>query len=52
MAMRIVASRPDPAILGLPWDTPLEEWPEQVVVPHPRGLTRPRVGHVRHGRNV
>ena len=38
MAMRIVASRPDPAILTLPWDTPLEEWPDDVVVPLPRGL--------------
>ena len=40
MAMRIVASRPDPAILGLPWHLPLEEWPDDVVVPLPRGLSR------------
>lgn len=52
MAMRIVASRPDPAILTLPWDTPLEEWPDDVVVPLPRGLSRHVVRIVRLGSNV
>lgn len=52
MAMRIVASRPDPAILTLPWDTPLEEWPDDVVVPLPRGLSRHVVRIVRLGNNV
>ncbi|WP_310962279.1 DUF4032 domain-containing protein [Nocardioides terrisoli] len=37
--MRIVASRPDPALFSLPWDQPLEEWTEHVV-PLPRGLSR------------
>jgi len=40
MALRIVASRPDPAIVSLPWDTPLEEWTDDYVVPLPRGLSR------------
>jgi hypothetical protein len=52
MAMRIVASRPDPAILGLPWDTPLEEWSDDVVVPLPRGLSRHVVRIVRLGEKV
>ena len=52
MAMRIVASRPDPAILGLPWDLPLEEWPDDVVVPLPRGLSRHVVRIVRLGDRV
>ena len=52
MAMRIVASRPDPAILGLPWDTPLEEWSDDVVVPLPRGLSRHVVRIVRLGDQV
>ena len=52
MAMRIVASRPDPAILGLPWDTPLEEWPNDIVVPLPRGLSRHIVRIVRLGARV
>jgi hypothetical protein len=52
MAMRIVASRPDPAILALPWDTALEDWPDEVVVPLPRGLSRHVVRIVRLGANV
>jgi tRNA A-37 threonylcarbamoyl transferase component Bud32 len=40
MALRIVASRPDPAIITLPWSTPLEEWTDDYVVPLPRGLSR------------
>ena len=52
MAMRIVASRPDPAVLTLPWHLPLEEWPEDVVVPLPRGLSRHVVRIVRLGSNV
>ena len=38
-ALRIVASRPDPAIVTLPWHLPLDEWTEHVV-PLPRGLSR------------
>jgi hypothetical protein len=49
MAMRIVANRPDPAILSLPWHLPLEEWPDDVVVPLPRGLSRHVVRIVRVG---
>ncbi len=52
MAMRIVASRPDPAILTLPWDLPLEEWSDDVVVPLPRGLSRHIVRIVRLGDRV
>ncbi|HEV7876391.1 MAG TPA: DUF4032 domain-containing protein [Nocardioides sp.] len=49
MALRIVASRPDPAIVRLPWGTPLEEWDEEYVVPFPRGLSRHVVRIVRLG---
>jgi hypothetical protein len=52
MAMRIVASRPDPAILRLPWHLPLEEWPDDVVVPLPRGLSRHVVRIVRLGTSA
>ncbi len=52
MAMRIVANRPDPAIVGLPWHLPLEEWPDDVVVPLPRGLSRHVVRIVRLGERV
>ncbi len=52
MALRIVASRPDPAIVGLPWSTPLEDWSDEVVVPLPRGLSRHVVRIVRLGDRV
>ena len=47
MALRIVASRPDPAIVTLPWSTPLEDWSDEYVVPLPRGLSRHVVRIVR-----
>ena len=47
MALRIVASRPDPAIITLPWSVPLEEWGEPHVLPLPRGLSRHVVRIVR-----
>jgi len=52
MALRIVASRPDPAIVGLPWSRPLEDWGDDIVVPLPRGLSRHVVRIVRLGDRV
>ncbi len=49
MPLRIVANRPDPAIISLPWSTPLEEWTDEYVVPLPRGLSRHIVRIVRLG---
>ncbi len=49
MPLRIVANRPDPAIVTLPWSTPLEEWSDDYVVPLPRGLSRHVVRIVRRG---
>ena len=37
--MRVLASTPNPALLTLPWATPLADWTEHVV-PVPRGLSR------------
>jgi hypothetical protein len=51
MALRIVANRPDPAIVRLPWSICLEEWAE-FVVPLPRGLSRHVVRIVRLGQRV
>lgn len=48
--MRIVASRPDPALVSLPWDRPLEEW-QEYVVPVPRGLSRHVVRVIQLGRS-
>jgi len=47
MALQIVATRPDPAILTLPWQLPLEEWHDEVLVPLPRGISRHVVRFVR-----
>ncbi len=47
MALHVVASRTDPALLSLPWSTPLEEWGDDYVVPLPRGLSRHVVRIVR-----
>jgi hypothetical protein len=52
MALRIVASRPDPAVLTLPWSTPLEQWGDEYVVPLPRGLSRHVVRIVRLGERT
>jgi hypothetical protein len=47
MALRIVANRPDPAVLTLPWALCLEEWGDEFLVPLPRGLSRHVVRIVR-----
>ncbi len=47
MALHIVASRPDPAVVTLPWGVPLAEWGQEHVVPLPRGLSRHVVRIVR-----
>jgi hypothetical protein len=42
MALQISATNPEhPAqLLDLPWNTVLEEWPEEFLVPLPRGISR------------
>lgn len=40
MALDIKASRPYPALLTLPWSTPLEQWPEDRLAALPRGISR------------
>jgi hypothetical protein len=52
MALHIVASRPDPALLRLPWSTPLADWSDDHVVPLPRGLSRHVVRIVRVGAHT
>src|SRR5690348_5836747 len=52
MSLHIVASRPDPALLRLPWATPLAEWSDEYVVPLPRGLSRHIVRIVRLGERT
>ncbi len=52
MALRIVASRPDPALVRLPWNLPLEEWGDDVLVPLPQGISRHVVRIARAGTKV
>jgi len=52
MALRIVATRPNPALVTLPWSEPLEEWGDDVVVQLPRGISRHTVRIVRLGHDV
>lgn len=40
MALDITTARPWPALLGLPWRLPLEEWPEEILAALPRGISR------------
>ncbi|MCE0487304.1 DUF4032 domain-containing protein [Ornithinimicrobium sediminis] len=40
MALDISAARLDPVLLDLPWEVPLEEWPEDHLAALPRGISR------------
>ena len=40
VALQITAARPDPALLDLPWELPLETWPEEHLAALPRGISR------------
>jgi tRNA A-37 threonylcarbamoyl transferase component Bud32 len=52
MALRIVATRPNPALVTLPWGLSLEEWGDDVVVPLPRGISRHVVRIVRLRQDI
>ncbi|MGW3667913.1 DUF4032 domain-containing protein [Streptomyces sp. NPDC005141] len=54
MAFQISATNPEhPALLlELPWQLPLEEWPEHHLVPLPRGISRHVVRYARAGDEV
>lgn len=45
--LQITATAPDPALLDLPWNLPLEEWPNDRVAALPRGISRHVVRFVR-----
>lgn len=47
MGLDITAARPWPALLDLPWETPLEDWPEELLAALPRGISRHVVRFVR-----
>jgi hypothetical protein len=50
--VRILAAPDDPALLDLPWETPLEQWPADQLVALPRGISRHVVRFVRLSARV
>jgi hypothetical protein len=39
-SLQITATAPDPALLDLPWQVPLAEWPDDQLAALPRGISR------------
>src|SRR5664279_4457563 len=50
--LQITTAAPDPALLDLPWDVPLEDWPASVLAALPRGISRHIVRFVRMSGRV
>lgn len=50
--LSITASAPDPALLDLPWELPLEQWPDDILAALPRGISRHTVRFVRMSGRV
>ena len=51
-SLQITAARPYPELLDLPWEVPLEEWPEHHLAALPRGISRHIVRFVKLGSRV
>jgi hypothetical protein len=49
---RFLSAKPDTRLITLPWETPLEEWPEERLVALPRGISRHVVRFVRVGSEI
>ncbi|MDO5740859.1 MAG: DUF4032 domain-containing protein [Ornithinimicrobium sp.] len=52
MPLDFTTIRPDPAMLDLPWDVPLEEWPPEHLAALPRGISRHVVRFVKLSGHV
>jgi hypothetical protein len=39
-ALSVTSAVPDPALLDLPWNLPLEVWPDEVIAALPKGISR------------
>lgn len=52
MPLQLTAAQPDPALLDLPWATPLEDWPADRLAALPRGISRHTVRFVRVSNRV
>jgi len=51
-ALSITSAVPDPALLDLPWNLPLELWPDEHIAALPKGISRHLVRFVRFGDHV
>jgi len=51
-SLLITASAPDPALLDLPWNVALEDWPQDLLAALPRGISRHVVRFVRVSGSV
>ncbi|MGN6503630.1 MAG: DUF4032 domain-containing protein [Pseudolysinimonas sp.] len=51
-ALSITSAVPDPALLDLPWQLPLELWPEEYIAALPKGISRHLVRFVHLGGYV
>jgi len=51
-ALSITSAVPDPALLDLPWNLPLEDWPEENIAALPKGISRHLVRFVHLGGYV
>jgi tRNA A-37 threonylcarbamoyl transferase component Bud32 len=49
---RFLSANPDSRLITLPWETPLEFWPEENLVALPRGISRHVVRFVRVGKDI
>ena len=52
VALSIQAATPDPELFDLPWDTPLESWPEDTIAALPKGISRHIVRFVHLGNYI
>jgi hypothetical protein len=51
-SLSITSAVPDPALLDLPWQLPLELWPDETIAALPKGISRHLVRFVRFGEFV
>ncbi|ROP58851.1 DUF4032 domain-containing protein [Curtobacterium sp. ZW137] len=51
-SLSITAATVDPGLLDLPWDLPLDAWPEETIVALPKGISRHLVRFVHLGGYV
>lgn len=50
--LEITAANVDPALLDLPWNIPLDQWGDDVVIALPRGISRHTVRFVKPSGRV